>query len=74
MNRYDLEPLRMYLRKRWMPRLHRSCDFTGRHVETWKTLAQMGFGIVALIGISMWSLPAALLLAGVAGIIAIERQ
>lgn len=45
-----------------------------RHQEGLKTLAQIGFGVVVLIGISFYSIPIALIIGGLAGIIAVERQ
>lgn len=45
-----------------------------RHQNGLKTFAQVGLGVVALIGISMYSVPIALIIAGVVGIVAIERN
>lgn len=45
-----------------------------RHREGLKTFAQVGLGCVALIGISMYSVPIALIIAGVVGVVAIERH
>lgn len=38
------------------------------------TVLEILFVLAALVGVAMWSLPAALILAGVLGVLAVERR
>ncbi|MFD3483790.1 hypothetical protein [Streptomyces sp. NPDC058665] len=38
------------------------------------TVLEILFVLAALVGVAMWSLPAALILAGVLGVVAVERH
>nr|WP_062336173.1 hypothetical protein [Herbidospora sakaeratensis] len=36
-------------------------------------LAEIGFVLMALVGVALWSVPAALIIGGVLGVVAMER-
>lgn len=73
-DRYDWRLVRLRMKRSLLANTELISIRLKHHVEFEKTLAQIGFGIVTLIGISMYSIPIALIIGGLAGIIAVERQ